>query len=653
MVGYLNLCDGQPAPALRQLSAHPPPAGLQASHAYYLGEALFFTRDFHAAAVSFRSANTGPHWLRIRAQAREAEALLAAKDTAASPLLEHAASDLRSPELGYQRSLARRDLGNSLGEREDLVQLAIRSPLHPYVSLALARLAQMSETGIPLTLEERLARTRALIELGQPQAALRELDALDDRRLTGAAEDQAEVARLRAAVLFSLDKDEEANQQIALALLGPENTASEAALLHARRALHNDQREQARAEMSSIATRYANQPAADEAEFLIGWIDLQEGRFERAVHSLTSFGRRHPRSRRRDDAIWFATLGQIAQRHYRQAQASLKAMIRRFPSSDLAPLAHYWQARVSQLSGAPPSQWTPLYADTLRLFPSSFYALLAQERLRESGAELPQGFLASVEPSTAPLPEELRLAQSLQRVGLWMDADREIEEQVQSIHSAPQAMRLGQALQDLGAFGTAYSLATRWLWANAYAKKDGGALALLYPHAHRAIVESEAGIQSVDPFLVWAVMRRESGFHPQAHSVANARGLMQIVPSTGTAIARELALEPPEPDQLFDPQINLKLGTWYLTQLLKRFGHPVLGAAAYNAGPIAVLKWLERRPDLPLDLFVELIPFKETRAYLRQVVADYFIYHQLYDRRGAAPHLSLELPRPSATGISF
>ncbi len=148
-------------------------------------------------------------------------------------------------------------------------------------------------------------------------------------------------------------------------------------------------------------------------------------------------------------------------------------------------------------------------------------------------------------------------------------------------------------------------------------------------------------------------MRRESGFHPQAHSVANARGLMQIVPSTGTAIARELALEPPEPDQLFDPQINLKLGTWYLTQLLKRFGHPLLGAAAYNAGPIAVLKWLERRPDLPLDLFVELIPFKETRAYLRQVVADYFIYHQLYDRRGAAPHLSLELPRPSATGISF
>jgi soluble lytic murein transglycosylase len=157
----------------------------------------------------------------------------------------------------------------------------------------------------------------------------------------------------------------------------------------------------------------------------------------------------------------------------------------------------------------------------------------------------------------------------------------------------------------------------------------------------------------VDPFLIWAVMRRESGFHPQAHSAADARGLMQIVPSTATAIAQELALEPLDPDQLFDPPINLKLGTWYLTQLLKRFGHPALGAAAYNAGPAAVLRWLERRPNLPLDLFVELIPFKETRGYLRQVVADYFIYHQLYDRGGTAPHLSLQLPRPSPTGISF
>src|SRR5713101_5468181 len=82
----------------------------------------------------------------------------------------------------------------------------------------------------------------------------------------------------------------------------------------------------------------------------------------------------------------------------------------------------------------------------------------------------PAGLSCLGRASTAPLPEELRLAQSLQRVGLWMDADREIEEQVQSIHSAPQAMRLGQSLQDLGAFGTAYSLATRWLWASGYVK---------------------------------------------------------------------------------------------------------------------------------------------------------------------------------------
>ena len=78
----------------------------------------------------------------------------------------------------------------------------------------------------------------------------------------------------------------------------------------------------------------------------------------------------------------------------------------------------------------------------------------------------------------------------------------------------------------------------------------------------------------------------------------------------------------PEPDELYRPELNLDLSAWYVGQLAKRFVHPALIAAAYNAGPAVTLKWTSELGSMPVDLFVESMPFKETRAYVKQVVAD-------------------------------
>jgi soluble lytic murein transglycosylase len=86
---------------------------------------------------------------------------------------------------------------------------------------------------------------------------------------------------------------------------------------------------------------------------------------------------------------------------------------------------------------------------------------------------------------------------------------------------------------------------------------------------------------------------------------------------------------------------------------MKRFAHPALAAAAYNAGPKAAVKWVQDRSSLPLDLFVESIPFRETRGYVKQVMADLFLYHAFYGGSGASARLALTVPSPATEGVTF
>jgi soluble lytic murein transglycosylase len=205
----------------------------------------------------------------------------------------------------------------------------------------------------------------------------------------------------------------------------------------------------------------------------------------------------------------------------------------------------------------------------------------------------------------------------------------------------------------LGEYGQAHAVAARYLWGKAFGSREPEALAAFYPRASANAVEKAAAQHKVSPFLVWAIMRRESTFRPEVMSTADARGLMQIIPPTATAIAQKLAEPAPAPGDLFAPDRNIRYGAWYLARLMERFGHPVLAAAAYNAGPNAAAKWAKERGTLPLDLFVETIPFKETRGYVKQVVADLFLYQAFYGNGGEPPRLSLKVPTPAAEGVSF
>ena len=159
----------------------------------------------------------------------------------------------------------------------------------------------------------------------------------------------------------------------------------------------------------------------------------------------------------------------------------------------------------------------------------------------------------------------------------------------------------------------------------------------VYPIHHKDIIRQYSLENDMDPFLVAAVIRVESGFHPKAVSAKGARGLMQVMPDTGRWIAGELGMEEFDPEMLYEPTVNLKVGTWYLAFLRREYdGDLPLTLAAYNAGRGNVNKWIEEQRWTGREEDLDCIPFPETREYVKKVLRLYDKYRKVYRGRWEA-----------------
>jgi len=134
----------------------------------------------------------------------------------------------------------------------------------------------------------------------------------------------------------------------------------------------------------------------------------------------------------------------------------------------------------------------------------------------------------------------------------------------------------------------------------------------------------------VDPFLVSAVVREESSYNPLVRSRVGARGLMQLMPDTARPLARARGMDFRDGDILDDPAANVELGAAYLGWLVREFGEARLAVAAYNAGPNRVKEWWAARKSDDLEVWVEQIPYNETRSFVRRVSVGYEEYRRLY-----------------------
>ena len=180
----------------------------------------------------------------------------------------------------------------------------------------------------------------------------------------------------------------------------------------------------------------------------------------------------------------------------------------------------------------------------------------------------------------------------------------------------------------------AAKLAQKWQWDQiaivTLVKADyWDDLALRFPVKYLDAVQHNASRQAIDAALILGIIRQESMLDENARSAVGALGLMQIMPNTGKQMAHQLKETWQLESSLFHPSTNIKYGSYYYKQLLLRFGgHFALAMAAYNAGPNRVIKWLPTDRAMPADIWIEIIPYKETRKYVASVLSYTTIYQQ-------------------------
>jgi soluble lytic murein transglycosylase len=231
----------------------------------------------------------------------------------------------------------------------------------------------------------------------------------------------------------------------------------------------------------------------------------------------------------------------------------------------------------------------------------------------------------SVEPQA---PNVFSRVESLDRLGRDDLADLELAFCARMLGQLPARLACLQALADRGHFREAEPIALEVV--DGLARPPRQLWQLAFPKPYAEAVTATASEFGLDPLLLWSVMRVESRYDPDAVSPAGARGLMQIIPPTQDEIAKGLKLDL-TPGDIYEPEVSIKLGAWYLRSLLDQFdGDTVLALAAYNAGPNNVQSWLEDPKVKDRDDLLRWIGFGETREYVERVSIAYWEYQQIY-----------------------
>jgi soluble lytic murein transglycosylase len=373
---------------------------------------------------------------------------------------------------------------------------------------------------------------------------------------------------------------------------------------------------------------------------------------ERALETYRELVSRFPTADRADEFAWRIGWLYYAQRLFGPAVREFSAAAERFPRSLFASNALYWQAKALEKGGSSP-QALRLYEQVARDYPYTYYGLRAQEILRSRPAlARPHG--RAIPPTNSLVPARGRSSQ--------FEADHDLSdaarhhkvrvEELLALRFVEDAREeIAQLAKQLGE-----GVAERILLARMYLRADmalqtirtmNAALSsvetnerlglpmefwtLLFPQLFWEEVQEASRPPRLDPWLILGVIRQESAFNPRAISRSDARGLMQLLPSTGREVYQRLGLESFRDDLLFDPHLNVRLGAQYLGRLAESHqGNLILMLAAYNAGPGRVKRWLQEVSTADWDEFIERLPFEETRLYIKSVLRNYGVYQWLY-----------------------
>ena len=374
------------------------------------------------------------------------------------------------------------------------------------------------------------------------------------------------------------------------------------------------------------------------------WLEDQ-GQFDDAIARYRQVMKSGEPASQRIEGLWRVGWVYYRTARYREAVDTLRVIVDQH-ESEFEPQALYWIARAAEQTE--PTRARDYYLEVCARFVYTYYCQLARERsdMPAPDSSTPERVTADAQSSIAPdgsLPRDnrseieqqpaYRRAIELKVLGLESDAAHELAVLTDRYaQDASTLMALSVMLNEVGAYHHALRLArTRF---RDKLERTGGPVApemweVAYPTGLVTTIKDQ-GAKGVDPYLVAAIIREESQYDWKAVSRVGAIGLMQVMPSTANAVAQRYGFPAVTRDDLFDQETNIRIGVRYVEQLLDQFsGDVVQTIAAYNAGPVVVGTWVTLHRGRSQDEFVELIPYQETRQYVKRVLRSYREYTRL------------------------
>jgi soluble lytic murein transglycosylase len=376
-------------------------------------------------------------------------------------------------------------------------------------------------------------------------------------------------------------------------------------------------------------------------------LHLVHHEYDQALDAFREAQQRFPTGPRASYVHWKAAWLTLRQGRNEEAKKAFEEQIALYPSGGETPAALYWRARLAEEDNQP-LMARAFYQKISDRYRNFYYAELARERMNHlppspSDTTTQYALLDRVPPldssgkvsDSEPPSDELHVqkAELLGNGGLVDFAVRELRGAAAADGGSWGPAETAQLYDETGHYDQAIEVMKHS--APNYFALDIPDLPrkyweALFPKAYWSDLKRYAAANELDPYLVASLIRQESEFNPSAVSRANAVGLMQLLPKTGKAVAKEVKFKRYNSSLLFSPAVNLQLGTRYFRGMVDKFGGFEYALAAYNAGSDRVEDWLSQGKYRDPQEFVESIPFTETREYVQAILRNASVYKQIY-----------------------
>ena len=404
--------------------------------------------------------------------------------------------------------------------------------------------------------------------------------------------------------------------------------------------------------------KYSWSALADDALYDLGWVQENEKLYDKAIASYRRLTTQYPHSDRLPRAYWRIGWIQFRNERYAECIETFTTLMKGSPTDSFAKAAHFWigksYERQNQLKVAE-ATYSEIAKASHWYYSGRAKAHLKRLRSKTEGSVKSEVLAAPRARVTLDSPawknigskKTPRVAQ-LMRLKLFEDALTELDGLIKRNNSnlRDNYYNLIFCLEKLKKFQQAHGYADRLSRFQPLHGRNNAIpvelYRLLYPLYYTNLLQKHTTKHEIDPLFVAAMIREESRYNADIVSYAGAIGLMQIMPANGPEFASRLKIPRFNTKMLYNPDINIQIGSWYMKSLMDQFdNNHALVAGAYNGGPGRMRRWIKAKQIPDLDEFIEDIGIDQTRRHIKKVIDSYIIYQELYPK-----------PAPTSANIS-